>query len=228
MAQHGKKYNQAVALIEANRIYTLDEAVELLERTNTVKFDPTVEIHFNLAIDPKQSDQMIRTTINLPHGSGRAVRIGAFTDAGNEKELLALGVTVVGGDDLVEVVSTGKVEFDVAIATPGMMKKMGKVAKVLGPKGLMPNPKAGTVGEDLIKITKELVAGKFEIKNDKQGNLHSIAGKLSFGGAKLKENLAHFIKTMREIKPSGVKGGSYINTVYVCNTMGPSVRIDVK
>lgn len=228
MARHGKKYNQAVALVDANRLYTTAEAVELLERTNTVKFDPTVEVHFNLAIDPKQSDQMIRTTISLPHGTGRTVRIAAFTDAGNEKELLAGGATIVGGDDLIEIVASGKVEFDVAIATPGMMKKMGKVAKVLGPKGIMPNPKSGTVGEDLGKIVKELIAGKFEIKNDKQGNLHSIVGKLSFGTAKLQENLEHFIKTMREIKPTGVKGGNYINTIFVCNTMGPSVRINVK
>ncbi|MFZ4461733.1 MAG: 50S ribosomal protein L1 [Patescibacteria group bacterium] len=228
MARHGKKYNQAVALVDANRLYTTAEAVELLERTNTVKFDPTVEVHFNLAIDPKQSDQMIRTTMSLPHGTGRTVRIAAFTDAGNEKELLAAGASVVGGDDLIEIVASGKVEFDVAIATPGMMKKMGKVAKVLGPKGIMPNPKSGTVGEDLQKIVKELIAGKFEIKNDKQGNLHSIIGKLSFGGTKLQENLEHFIKTMREIKPTGVKGGNYINAVFVCNTMGPSVRINVK
>lgn len=227
--QHGKKYRQAVALIEHLRAYTLDEALELLERTNTVKFDPTVEIHFNLNIDPKYSDQMVRATLTLPHGSGKTVRVGAFTDVGNEKELLALGVTVAGGDDLIEAVVSGKIEFDVAIATPGMMRKMGKVAKILGPKGLMPNPKAGTVGEDLLAITKELLAGKFEFKNDKQGNIHSIVGKLSFGTAKLKDNIEHFLKTVREVRPSGVKNsGAYINTIYVCNAMGPGIKLEIK
>jgi large subunit ribosomal protein L1 len=226
MKKYGKKYKQAVALIEAGRVYTVDEAVDLLERTNTVKFDPTVEIHFNLDIDPKYADQMVRSTLTLPNGTGKAPKIGAFTDAGNEKDLLALGATVAGGDDLVDTILTGKIDFDVAVATPGMMKKMGKAAKVLGPKGLMPNPKAGTVGEDLVAIVKELMAGKFEFKNDKQGNVHSIVGKLSFGGKKLKENIEAFVKAMKDVKPSGVKGGTYINGVYVCNAMGPSIKIE--
>jgi len=228
MARHGKKYNNAVKLVEAERLYTVAEAVELLEKTNTVKFDPTVEIHFNLAIDPKYADQMVRSTISLPHGSGKTVRIGAFTDIGNAEELKKLGATVAGAEDLLDDVASGKIDFDVAIATPGMMKKMGKVAKVLGPKGLMPNPKAGTVGEDLERIIKELVAGKFEFKNDKQGNVHSIAGKLSFGTQKLQDNLEHFIKIIKEVKPTGVKGGAYINTIFVCNAMGPSIRLEIK
>ena len=228
MARHGKKYLQAVKLVEADRLYTLDEAVELLSKTNTVKFDATVEIHFNLAIDPKYADQMVRSTISLPHGSGKTVRIGAFTDIGNADALKNLGASVAGGDDLLDEVASGKIDFDVAIATPGMMKKMGKVAKVLGPKGLMPNPKAGTVGENLEQIIKELVAGKFEFKNDKQGNVHSILGKLSFGPSKIKDNLEHFLKVIRDVRPSGVKGGTYINTVYICGAMGPSIRLDVK
>jgi large subunit ribosomal protein L1 len=129
--KHGKKYNQAVSLIEKGRIYTLQEAVELLERTNTVRFDPTIEIHFNLGIDPKQGDQLVRSTLTLPHGTGKTKRIAVFTDLGNESQLKSLGVAVAGGDDLVESVSQGKIDFDVAIATPGMMRKMGKVAKVL-------------------------------------------------------------------------------------------------
>jgi large subunit ribosomal protein L1 len=227
MASHGKKHVNASKLVNRETLYTVDEAVELLMKTHTTKFDATVEVHFNLAIDPKYADQMVRSTISLPHGSGRTVRIGAFTDIGNAEELMKLGATVAGADDLVDTVASGKIEFDVAIATPGMMKKMGKVAKVLGPKGLMPNPKAGTVGEDLAKIVKELMAGKFEFKNDKQGNIHSVLGKNSFGSEKIKENLEHFIKTIRDVKPSGVKGGTYINTVYVCNSMGPGIRIAV-
>lgn len=227
MKNYGKKHKQAAALIEAGRIYTVDEAVELLERTNTVKFDPTVEVHFNLAIDPKYADQMVRSTVTLPNGTGKAPKIGAFTDLGNEKELLALGANVAGGEDLLDQVLQGKIDFTVAVATPGMMKKMGKAAKVLGPKGLMPNPKAGTVGEDLQAIVKELMAGKFEFKNDKQGNVHSVIGKLSFGPAKLKENLEFFIKTIKDVKPTGVKGGTYVNTVFVCNAMGPGIRVGV-
>lgn len=226
--KHGKKYNQAVALIEADRIYTLSEAVELLERTNTVKFDPTIEIHFNLNIDPRQADQMVRSTLSLPHGTGKTKRIGAFTDVGNEAELKAAGVSVAGGDDLIDAVVAGKLDFDIAIATPGMMRKMGKVAKILGPKGIMPNPKAGTVGEDLLAISKELLAGRFEFKNDKQGNIHSIVGKLSFGAEKLTENIESFVKTMKSARPSGVKGSTtFIKTLYVCNAMGPGIRVDV-
>ncbi|MFZ2255232.1 MAG: 50S ribosomal protein L1 [Patescibacteria group bacterium] len=225
---HGKKYNQAASLIEESRIYTLDEAVELLERTNTVKFDPTIEVHFNLNIDPRQADQLVRSTISLPNGTGKVKRIAAFTDIGNEEELKKAGCVVAGGDDLIDSVLQGHVDFDIAIATTGMMKKMGKVAKVLGPKGLMPNPKAGTVGDDLIAITAEITKGRFEFKNDKQGNVHSIVGKLSFGSAKLKENIEFFVKAMKSARPTGIKGSAaYINTVYLCNAMGPGIRLDV-
>ena len=225
---HGKKYNQAVALVEKDRAYSVDEAVELLERTNTVKFDPTIELHFNLGIDPRQADQLVRSTLSLPHGTGKTKRIGAFTDLGNEAELKALGVNVAGNEDLIDAVLQGKVEFDIAIATTGMMKKMGKVAKVLGPKGLMPNPKAGTVGDDLVAIAKELMAGRFEFKNDKQGNVHSLAGKLSFGNKKLKENIEFFVKTMKASRPAGLKGSAaFIKSVYVCNAMGPGIKLDI-
>ena len=225
---HGKKYNQAVALVEAERLYNLSETVDLLERTNTVKFDPTIEIHFNLGIDPRQADQLVRATLSLPHGTGKTKRIGAFTDLGNESELKALGVAVAGGDDLIDAVLQGKIDFDIAIATPGMMKKMGKVAKVLGPKGLMPNPKAGTVGEDLVAISKELMAGRFEFKNDKQGNVHSIVGKLSFGNKKLAENIEFFLKAMKAARPTGLKGSTpFIKSVYLCNAMGPGIQLDM-
>ena len=225
---HGKKYNQAVALVEAERLYSLSETVDLLERTNTVKFDPTIEIHFNLGIDPRQADQLVRATLSLPHGTGKTKRIGAFTDLGNESELKALGVVAAGGDDLIDAVLQGKIDFDIAIATPGMMKKMGKVAKVLGPKGLMPNPKAGTVGEDLIAISKELMAGRFEFKNDKQGNVHSIVGKLSFGNKKLAENIEFFLKAMKAARPTGLKGSAaFIKSVYLCNARGPGIQLDM-
>ena len=220
--KHGKKYNQAVSLIEKGRMYSLKEAVELLERTNTVRFDPTIEIHFNLGIDPKQGDQLVRANITLPHGTGKSKRIAVFTDQGNESELKSLGVAVTGSDDLIDTVAQGKIDFDVAVATPGMMRKMGKVAKVLGPKGLMPNPKAGTVGDDVVKISEEILKGRFEFKNDKQGNVHSLVGKLSFGAAKLSENITAFIQALKAARPTGLSGSAvYIQSVYLANAMGP-------
>lgn len=225
---HGKKFKQAASLIEKDRLYTLNEAVDLLERTNTVKFDPTIEIHFNLNIDPRQADQIVRSTLSLPHGTGKTKRIAAFTDLGNESELKAAGVVVAGAEDLIDSVVQGHMDFDIAIATPGMMRKMGKVAKILGPKGMMPNPKAGTVGEDLIAIASEISKGRFEFKNDKQGNVHSIVGKLSFGNEKLAENIAFFVKTLKDSRPSGVKGSSnFITSVFVCNAMGPGIQVDI-
>lgn len=225
---HGKKYNQAASLIEKWRLYNLQEAVELLERTNTVRFDPTIEIHFNLGIDPKQGDQLVRSTLTLPHGTGKTKKIGVFTDLGNEAELKSLWVSVAWGDDLVDLVSQGKIDFDVAIATPGMMRKMGKVAKVLWPKWLMPNPKAGTVGEDVVKIAEEIIKGRFEFKNDKQGNVHSIVWKLSFWTEKLTENIRSFLKAMKTSRPSGLSGWAvFIQSVYLANAMGPWIQLDL-
>lgn len=223
----GKKYNKAVELVNPEIAYNIDEAVELLEKTNTVKFDPTVEIHFNLNIDPKHADQMVRSTISLPNGSGKTSKICAFTD-GNADELKKAGATEAGWEELIGDIEKGNVglDFDVCVATPSMMRHLGKIARVLGPKGLMPNPKAGTVGDDLNAIVKEISAWKFEFKNDKQGNVHSIFGKLSFGNAKLKENLEHFLKVIEDIKPTWVKN-KYINTVFICNAMGPSIKLNI-
>ncbi len=223
----GKKYNKAVELVNSELSYSVTEAVELLEKTNTVKFDPSVEIHFNLNLDPKHADQMVRSTLSLPNGSGKTQKVCVFTD-GNAKDLTDAGATVAGGEELIDDIAQGNValDFDVCVASPAMMRHLGKIARVLGPKGLMPNPKAGTVGEDLVAITKEIAGGKFEFKNDKEGNVHSIFGKLSFGAKKLEENLAFFLKTIEEVKPAGAKG-KYINSVYVCNAMGPSIQIDM-
>jgi len=223
----GKKYNKAVEFINKEMAYSVTEAVELLEKTNTVKFDPTVEIHFNLNLEVKHADQIVRSTLSLPNGSGKTAKVCAFTD-GNADEVLAAGATVAGGEELIQDIADGTValDFDVCIATPSMMRHLGKVARVLGPKGLMPNPKAGTVGPDLVSIAKEIAGGKFEFKTDKQGNVHSIFGKLSFGAEKLAENLEFFLKTIEDVKPAGAKG-KYINSVYVCNAMGPSIKINM-
>ncbi len=223
----GKKYNKAVELVNPEMSYSVKEAVELLEKTNTVKFDPTVEVHFNLNLDTKHADQIIRTTISLPNGSGKVAKICAFTD-GNADELKKAGATIAGWEELIDDIEKGNqaLDFDVCVATPTMMRHLGKIARILGPKGLMPNPKAGTVAPDLTAAIKEIAAWKFEFKTDKQGNVHSIFGKLSFGAKKLEENLEHFLKTIEEVKPTGSKG-KYINSVFICNAMGPSIRIDM-
>lgn len=229
MAKRGKKYNKAVEFINQEMAYSIADAVELLEKTNTVKFDPTVEVHFNLNLDPKYADQMIRTTISLPNGTGKTVKVCAFTEGSNANELKAAWAVVAWGEELINSIASGEtaLDFDVCVATPGMMRQMWKIARVLGPKGLMPNPKTGTVWDDLVAIVKEIAAWKFEFKTDKQWNVHSIFGKLSFGKDKLVQNLEKFIKTVIDVKPSWSKG-KYINSVYVCNAMGPSIKLDIQ
>ena len=225
--KHGKKYIKALSLVEPELKYSVKEAVDLLEKTNTVKFDPSIEIHFNLWIDPRHADQIIRNTITLPNWNGKIPKIGAFTDAGDEKELLKLWATVAGWEDLVEKVNKWEIDFDIAIATPSMMRHLWKVARVLWPKGLMPNPKAWTVWPDLKAIIEELKAGKFEFKNDKQGNVHSVVGKLSLWSDKLIENIEYFIANVKEIRPSGVKNASsYIKNISVCNAMWPGIKVE--
>ena len=223
----GKKYNKAVELLNSEMAYSVKEAVELLEKTNTVKFDPTVEVHFNLNLDTKHADQIIRTTISLPNGSGKKVSICAFTDW-NADELMKAWATIAGWEELIDNIAQGNttLDFDICVATPTMMRHLGKIARVLWPKGLMPNPKTGTVSPDLNSAIKEIAAWKFEFKTDKQGNIHSIFGKLSFGFDKLEANLYHFIKTVEEVKPEWSKG-KYINSVFICNAMWPSIRIDM-
>jgi len=208
--------------------YSVEEAVELLEQTNTVKFDPTVEIHFNLNLDPKHVDQMIRTTGVLPHGTGKTPSICAFSDSISAADLKKAGATVAGGEDLIADIESGKValDFDICVASPAMMRHLGKIARVLGPKGLMPNPKTGTVGEDLVAVVSEIAGGKFEFKTDKHGNVHSIFGKLSFGKDKLIENLNTFLGLIQDAKPSGAKG-KYIQSVVVCNAMGPGIKLNM-
>ena len=225
--KHGKKYNKALELINKDMAYSIDEAVELLEKTNTVKFDPTAEVHFNLNLDPKHVDQMIRTTCSLPNGSGKTSKICAITD-GDAKALEKAGAAIAWGEELIDDIAKGNValDFDVVVATPSMMRHLGKIARILGPKGLMPNPKAGTVTADLEQAIKEIAAWKFEFRTDKHGNIHSIFGKLSFGKDKLKENLEYFINLIKEVKPSWAKS-KYINSIYICNAMGPSIQLDI-
>ena len=227
MAKHGKKYRKALELVNQDMAYSLEDAVELLEKTNTVKFDPTTEIHFNLNLDPKHVDQMIRTTCSLPNGSGKTSKICAITDW-DPKAALEAGATVAGWEELIDNIANWNqpLDFDIVVATPSMMRHLGKIARVLGPKGLMPNPKAGTVTPDVESAVKEIAAGKFEFRTDKHGNIHSIFGKLSFGKEKLLENLKYFINLVKEVKPSWAKS-KYINSIHICDAMGPSIKLDI-
>ena len=229
MPKRGKKYNKALEFINKDIAYSVEEAVELLEKTNTVKFDPTVEVHFNLNLDPKHADQIIRSTISLPNGTGKTSKICVFSDSIPEKDLLDAWATKAWWEELINDIAAWNVnlDFDVCISSPSMMRHLWKIARVLWPKWLMPNPKAWTVWDDLINITKEISAWKFEFKNDKQWNVHSFFGKLSFGKEKLIQNLEKFIETIKEVKPSWAKT-KYINSVYICNAMWPSIKLDVK
>jgi len=221
----GKKLRKVLELVDQNMEYSVAEAVELIEKTNTVKFDSTVEIHFNLNLDPKYQDQMIRVTTSLPNGTGKKVNVCVFSETKVEEAKKA-GATIVWGEELIEQIAQGKqpLDFDVCVATSDMMRKLGKIARSLGPKGLMPNPKTGTVWENVDEIVKEIAAGRVELRTDKQGNIHSVLGKLSFGKEKLVQNLEHVLNFVKEAKPSGSKG-KYINSVYVCNTMGPGIKL---
>lgn len=224
---HGKKYRKVAEMVPPKQTYPLAEAVEILVQTSTTKFDSSCEMHINLGVDPKYSDQMVRSTVSLPHGIGKEVRVVAFVDEGKVKEALAAGALKAGLDDLMEEVNKGFLDFDVAIATPDVMKNLGKIAKILGPKGLMPNIKAGTVTADVGKTIEEMKKGKIEFKTDKQGIIHSIFGKVSFGKEKLLENAQMLTRAIMEAKPSGVKG-TYINSVFLATTMGPSVAVSTE
>lgn len=222
MKKKGKKYLEAAKLVE-DKVYTLTEAVELIKKVSIVKFDATIGLSFNLGIDPKQADQQLRGAIVLPNGSGKSKKVLAVTQKVDEAK--EAGADFVGGKDMLEKIKNENwFEFDVIVATPDMMGELGKLGKLLGPKGLMPNPKTGTVSPDIAKAVKEIKAGKVEYRNDKAGNLHVVAGKASFETEKLVENIKAIIDTVVKVRPSTVKG-NYIRNVVVTTTMGPSVKI---
>ncbi|MEK7105711.1 MAG: 50S ribosomal protein L1 [Patescibacteria group bacterium] len=223
----GKRYTEAKKMIDSKKSYTVAEAVQLVKDASRVKFDATVELHVKLGIDVKQSDQNIRGTISLPHSVGKSRRVAAFVEPDKEAEAKAAGADLIGSEELInEIVTKGKIDFDVAVATPGMMPKLAKAAKVLGPKGLMPNPKTDTVGAQIGKIIAEQKAGKLTFKNDDTGNVHVMVGKVSFDNAKITENLNAILDLMRKLKPSTAKG-IYFKTVVLTSTMGPAVHLQV-
>lgn len=224
MAKHGKKYNDAVKLIEPGVEYTLADASELVKKTSTTKFDSSVDVDIRLGVDPRHADQMVRGTVSLPHGIGRSVRVLALVNPAKQQEARDAGADHVGLDDYLEKIEGGWTDVDVIIATPDVMGKLGKLGRVLGPRGLMPNPKSGTVTMDVANAINEVKAGKIDFRVDKYGILHTSVGKVSFDADKIKENAEAFIQTVIKLKPSSAKG-TYIKSVFLSSTMGPSIPV---
>jgi len=225
MAKKGKNYKKVLELVDRNKYYSLEEACELLKKTSTTKFDASCELHVKLGVDTKQADQLVRSTVSLPHGTGKDVRVIAFVNDNQVKEAKDAGAIRAGLDELIEEILKGWLDFDIAVASPEVMKNLGKIAKTLGTKGLMPNPKAGTVTPDIGKTIGELKKGRVEFRTDKQGQMHNIFGKVSFSAADLKDNLRTLIKAVVDTKPSGAKG-TYIQSLAVATTMGPGIKLD--
>lgn len=221
----GKKYDDALKLIEADKLYAPKEAVALVRKTSVTKFDSSVEIAIRLGVDPKYPDQQVRGAMVLPHGTGKSKKVLVFAKGAKEQEATAAGADYVGGEELATKIKGGWMDFDVCVATPDMMGVVGKLGKVLGPRGLMPNPKVGTVTMDVTKAINEIKAGKVEYRCDKAGNVQVIIGKASFDETKLLENYLALIDTIIKVKPSGAKG-TYIKSITLSTTMGPGVKID--
>lgn len=226
--EHGKKYQEVAKQVEPNKLYKLDEAISLLKKTNYAKFDPTIELHFRLGIDPRHADQQIRSTATLPHGTGKTVRILVFTQGEGETLARQAGADFVGSDDLIKQIEGGWTDFDIAIATPEQMAKVGRLGKILGRRGLMPNPKSGTISQpnDLPRVIQEVRRGKVEFRNDKTGLVHVGVGKLSFNEQQIRDNVVSLIDGIIRNKPTGAKG-VYVQSITLTSTMSPGIRLDV-
>ena len=225
MAKFGKKYQEAAKLVEVDKLYEVAEAFELVKKIVTAKFDETVEVAVKLGVDPKHADQQVRGAVVLPHGTGKSKSVLVFAKGEKAKEAEAAGADVVGAEELVQKIQGGWTDFDVAVATPDMMGLVGRLGKVLGPRGLMPNPKVGTVTLDVTRAINEIKAGKIEYRTDKAGNIHAPIGKGSFESAKLLENFQTLIDTLNKAKPSAAKG-QYMRAITVSTTMGPGIKIN--
>jgi len=223
----GKRLNETAKLVDKSKIYILDEAVSLVKETAKAKFDETIEIHVRLGIDPKQSDQIVRGTVSLPHGIGKTRKVAVLAKGEKQKEAENAGADIIGSDDLIESISKGSLDFDVLVATPDIMKDLSKVAKILGPKGLMPNPKSGTVTFDIGATVKELKKGRVEYKNDSFGIIHVPVGKASFEKEKLVDNIKALVEAVLKAKPSSSKG-QYIKSISISSTMGPGIYVEQK
>ncbi|HCJ90866.1 MAG: 50S ribosomal protein L1 [Acidaminococcaceae bacterium] len=226
MSKHGKKYVDAAKLIDADKFYSPKEAVELVKKTVVTKFDSSVDVSFRLGINPKYADQQVRGAMVLPHGTGKSKKVLVFAEGAKAEEAKAAGADYVGGQEFVDKIQGGWLDFEVCVATPNMMGKVGRLGRVLGPKGLMPNPKVGTVTMDVTKAVSEIKAGKVEYRADKAGNVQAMIGKASFSEADLLDNYIALAQTLIKVKPSGAKG-QYIKSVTMSTTMGPGIAIDV-
>lgn len=226
MAKFGKKYQDAAKLIEAGKVYDLAAAVELVKKTATAKFDETIDLSVRLGVNPKYADQQVRGAVVLPHGTGKSKKVLVFAKGDKVAEAEAAGADYVGSDEFVAKIKEGWFDFDVTVATPDMMGVVGRLGKILGPRGLMPNPKLGTVTMDLTKAVKEIKAGKVEYRTDKAGNIHVPIGKASFDEQKLTENLQMILDTLVKVKPAAAKG-QYMRSIAISATMGPAVPINV-
>ena len=220
-----KRYADATRMFDRNELYAPADAIRILKEMPAPKFDETVELAVRLGVDPRKADQMVRGTVTLPHGSGKSVRVAAFAQGDKAREAEAAGADLVGGEDLVGEILKGNIDFDAAVATPDMMPVLGKAGRVLGPRGLMPNPKAGTVTEDIGKAVGEIKAGKLEYRVDRQANCHLVIGKRSFDERNLIENYLAVMEELLRARPPGAKG-RYVRSVTISTTMGPGIRID--
>jgi large subunit ribosomal protein L1 len=223
--KRSKAYLKSAELIEADRIYSPLEAAEIAKKTSPTKFDGTVEVAMRLGVDPRKADQMVRGTVSLPHGTGKTARVIVFATGAKAEEALAAGADKVGSDDLIAEITNGFLDFDAAIATPDQMAKVGRIARVLGPRGLMPNPKTGTVTPDVAKAVADIKGGKISFRVDKQSNLHLVIGKASFTSEQLVENYGAALDEILRAKPSAAKG-KYVKKVTFSTTMGPGVPVD--
>ena len=223
--KRSKAYQNAAEKIDREQLYSPADAVELAKATQVTKFDPTVEVNLRLGVDPRKQDQMVRGTVNLPNGTGKTARVLVFATGARAEEAQAAGADYVGSDDLIERIQGGFLDFDAVVATPDLMGKVGRLGRVLGPRGMMPNPKTGTVTPDVAKAVTEIKGGKIEFRTDRHGNLHFIIGKASFTDAALVENYAAAIDEILRLKPSAAKG-RYLRKVAMTTTMGPSIPVD--
>ena len=225
--QRSKRYKSLRGEVDSTKVYSIDEAVKMLVKNANSKFNESIEVHMRTGIDPKQADQQIRGTIVLPHGTGKEKRIAVFAEGEQLMEAEAAGADVFGGQDLIDKIKqTKEVDFDVSVATPEMMRKMASVAKILGPKGLMPSPKTDTVTTDIKGTVEQLKKGKLSFKNDANGNVHQLVGKVSFGEEKIKENIQAFVQNIRDNKPTGAKG-EFIKNIVVTSTMGVGIKVNL-
>lgn len=225
MATKSKHYNEQVAKVDREKLYSPLEAVKLAQETSSKNYDSTIDVAMRLSVDPRKADQLVRGTVNLPHGTGKTVRVAVFAEGENATKATEAGADIVGTDELIEQINAGNINFDVAIATPDQMAKVGRVARVLGPRGLMPNPKTGTVTPDVAKAVQESKGGKIAFRVDKASNLHALIGKASFTAEQLAENYGALLDEVLRLKPASAKG-IYLKKITVSATQGPGIQVD--